>query len=211
MKRTRSLFWSSLLDSRPIFVLALALAESPRARLQLPQSCAFPATCLDAPKGISAYSHPSIIFLLKKKKNPPAVKWQLSTQRAESLGNQSSCQFGWPGLDHLSWGWGCISHTLLASRGERKFLNQELLTENIVSVTAGGQTLGLALKNFAGSVQLSWGYKRRKESLSPTLSPPRFRGAWILKNFVCLSHFRSVHGSRQYELQLRLSLWLKNS
>lgn len=45
----------------------------------------------------------------------------------------------------------------------------------------------------------------------PPLSPPTFRGAWILKNFVCLSHFWSVHRIRQFELQPRLSLWLKNS
>lgn len=42
--------------------------------------------------------------------------------------------------------------------------------ENIVSVMAWGQTLGQASKNSTGSAHLSWGYNRRKESLSP-LSP----------------------------------------
>lgn len=156
----------------------------------------------------STSSHPSIIFYLRR--SPSAIKWQLSTQRAELLGNCRSRQLGWPSLDYLSWNWGFINHALLDSQGERKFLNQELLMENIVSVTAWGQTLGLASKNSAGSIQLSWGYKRRKESLSPSL-PSEFRGAWILKNFVCLSHFWSIHRSRRYELQPRLSLWLKNS
>lgn len=39
-------------------------------------------------------------FIKKRKKNLPAVNRQLSTQRAELLGNSSSWQLGWPSLNH---------------------------------------------------------------------------------------------------------------
>lgn len=67
--------------------------------------------------------------------------------------------------------------------------------ENIVSVTAWGQTLGLACKNSTGSVQLSWGYKRRKESLSPSL-PSKIQGGQDSEEF-CLPQPFSKHSWKQ--------------
>lgn len=95
-KITRSLFWSSSLKSRRLF-------PAPYRENSLPhifQRRLFPPACLDAPKGIFNIFSPKHTFLLKKK-NPPAIKWQPSTQNAELLGNYSSCQLGWPSLDYL--------------------------------------------------------------------------------------------------------------
>lgn len=103
-----------------------------------------------------------------------------------------------------------ITQALLAEQSERKFLHQELLMENIVSVTAWGQTLKLACKNSTGSVQLSEVIKGERNPFPP-LSPPRFRGPRFWRILSTSAIFWGVHRSRQYELQLRLSSWLKNS
>ena len=60
----------------------------------LPRSYPFPSTCLDASKGICNIFSPKHNFFRKKKKFPPAIKWQLSTLSTELLGNCSSCQLG---------------------------------------------------------------------------------------------------------------------
>lgn len=56
--------------------------------------------------------------------------------------------------------------------------------ENIVSVTAWGQTLGLASKNSTGSVQLSWGYKGERNPFTPPL-PSKIQGGLDSEEF-CL-------------------------
>ena len=92
-KIIRNPFWSFLLKSRHVFLLPLPKSTASHTSSICLRATPFLQLVLMPQREFATPSHPSIIFL-GKKKFPPAIKWQLSTLSTELLGNCSSCQLG---------------------------------------------------------------------------------------------------------------------